>query len=196
MQNRPGAVVAMQLASQHFGGQDHLIVIGGDTLFFEDFTLSGIVAHVQALPQESSGIPASLVLTHVIDDAGTLKSGILETDASNRVTAFLEKPGPTATTSRLGCPCFYVLSPAAQAQLAVFLEEKAHAPLAEKDAPGNFIKYLIDKVRLSRARKLMFVQVNPLPVRQVPVYQKEVSGRFDVGGLASYVECDKHFTKA
>ena len=28
---------------------------------------------------------------------------------------------------------------------------------------------------------------------QLPVYTVAISGRFDVGGLASYEECDKYF---
>lgn len=28
---------------------------------------------------------------------------------------------------------------------------------------------------------------------RVPVYAHEISGRFDVGGLQSYIECNRHF---
>jgi hypothetical protein len=28
---------------------------------------------------------------------------------------------------------------------------------------------------------------------QEPVFVHEISGRFDVGGLESYAECDRHF---
>jgi hypothetical protein len=49
----------------------------------------------------------------LLDDKGTSKHGIIEMAADRRATAFLEKPGPAGTTSRLACPCTYLLSPRA-----------------------------------------------------------------------------------
>jgi hypothetical protein len=40
--------MAMLLASKHFGGTDPLIVIGGDTLFYEDFSLASILQVLEA----------------------------------------------------------------------------------------------------------------------------------------------------
>ena len=66
----------------------------------------------------------------------------------------MEKPGPKATTSRLACPCFYLLSSLALVELDNFMEVKKDRPLAERDAPGNFIRFLVSRVRHKReARK-------------------------------------------
>ncbi|TNN48131.1 hypothetical protein EYF80_041649 [Liparis tanakae] len=51
-------------------------------------------------------------------------------------------------------------------------KEKKEAPIDEKDAPGNFVSWLIPRE---------------------PVYIHQISGRFDVGSLASYIECDLYF---
>lgn len=66
-----------------------------------------------------------------------------------QVTAFLEKPGPEATQSRLACPCFYMFSPAALELLPVFLAERKDEPLVARDAPGNFVRYLSSKVGMT-----------------------------------------------
>ncbi len=59
-----------------------------------------------------------------------------------------------------------------QAELAPFLAAHAAGPLEARDAPGNFLRHLVGRV----------------PLRAVPI-----SGRFDVGGLATYIECDAYF---
>ena len=47
-------------------------------------------------------------------------------------------------------------------------------PMEARDATGNFVAYLYPRK---------------------PVYATEVSGRFDVGGLQSYITCNEHFMK-
>jgi hypothetical protein len=74
----------MVLASKHLGQDLPLIVIGGDTLFYDDFSLASAISE-HSSHNSAHNNTASLVLTHLIDDAGTLKSGILELDASSRV---------------------------------------------------------------------------------------------------------------
>jgi hypothetical protein len=128
--------------------QDDLIVIGGDTLFLEDFSLASVLgdfcaAHRRGAAEED---PACMLLAYTTDDAGAAKFGILEVDETGKATAFLEKPGPARTKSRLACPCFYLLSAQALPVLAEFLEEKKDQPLKERDAPGNFIRYLTERV--------------------------------------------------
>ncbi|XP_034741882.1 uncharacterized protein zgc:136439 [Etheostoma cragini] len=70
------------------------------------------------------------------------------------------------------CPCFYVFSKKSLPLLDAFLEEKKEALIDEKDAPGNFVSWLIPRK---------------------PVYIHQISGRFDVGNLPSYIECDLYF---
>jgi hypothetical protein len=57
--------------------------------------------------------------------------------------------------------------------LGPFLREHADGPLEARDAPGNFLKYLVGKTR---------------------VLAEIISGRFDVGNLESYVVCNDYFT--
>lgn len=62
-----------------------------------------------------------------------------------------------------------------QALLAPFLAAHADGPLADRDAPGNFLRHLVGKV---------------------PVAAEAIAGRFDVGGLDTYVSCDAYFSSA
>ncbi|XP_069554871.1 glucose-1-phosphate adenylyltransferase 2 [Brachyistius frenatus] len=167
---RLGAVACLQLAVTRFNIEDHVVVIGGDTLFKEDFSLSRVkerFSDVQAKCEDGC-----LVLSYRCGDDETKKYGILEVDGDLRVVCLKEKPLPCETESRRACPCFYVFSKKSLPLLGTFLEEKEDAAIEEKDAPGNFVSWLI-------------------PRR--PVYTHEISGRFDVGNLPSYIECDLYF---
>ncbi|XP_029936997.1 uncharacterized protein LOC115380086 [Myripristis murdjan] len=167
---RLGAVACLQLAVKHFNIKDHVIVIGGDTLFREDFSLRKVkerFSEVQAKFEDSC-----LVLSYQCKDDETTKYGILEVDEDLRVLCMKEKPLPSDTKSRSACPCFYLFPKKSLPLLDVFLEDKKEAPIEEKDAPGNFVSWLIPRK---------------------PVYIHQISGRFDVGNLASYIECDLYF---
>uniref|UniRef100_A0A3P8NE98 Nucleotidyl transferase domain-containing protein n=1 Tax=Astatotilapia calliptera TaxID=8154 RepID=A0A3P8NE98_ASTCA len=198
---RLGAVACLQLAVKHFNIEDHVIVIGGDTLFKEDFSLRKVkerFSDVQSKCEDSClvlsyqcrdegevnkavhvsnisrGFASSsqLVLYFMFVCSETQKYGILEADTDLRVLCMKEKPLPSETKSRRACPCFYMFSKRSLRLLDTFLEEKKDAPITEKDAPGNFVSWLIPRK---------------------PVYIQEISGRFDVGNLPSYVECDLYF---
>lgn len=167
---RLGAVACLQLAVKHFNIDDHVVAVGGDTLFKEDFSLSKVkesFAEVQAQCDDGC-----LVLSYQCRDEETHKYGILEVDGDLRVLCMKEKPLPSETKSRRACPCFYVFSKKSLPLLDAFLEEKKEAPIEEKDAPGNFVSWLIPRK---------------------PVYVHQISGRFDVGNLPSYIECDLYF---
>ncbi|XP_060683970.1 glucose-1-phosphate adenylyltransferase isoform X1 [Hemiscyllium ocellatum] len=172
-EERLGAVACLQLAITQFNINDHVLVLGGDTLFYEDFSLSVVLARFTEL--QSINCDNSLVLSYFCkDEAETTKFGILETDEEFRVTAFKEKPSSTETTSRRACPCFYVYSKSTIPLIAKFLQEKQNSPLEEKDAPGHYLHWVY-------SRK--------------PVFVHHVSGRFDVGNLPSYIDCTKYFQK-
>uniref|UniRef100_A0A671V241 Zgc:136439 n=1 Tax=Sparus aurata TaxID=8175 RepID=A0A671V241_SPAAU len=169
-EGRLGAVACLQLAVKHFKIDDHVLVIGGDTLFKEDFSLSKVketFSNHQAKCEDSC-----LVLSYQCKDEETRKYGILEVDGDLRILCMKEKPLPTETKSRRACPCFYVFSKNSLPLLDTFIEEKKEAPIEEKDAPGNFVSWLIPRK---------------------PVYVYQISGRFDVGNLPSYIECDLYF---
>uniref|UniRef100_UPI0037E831C9 glucose-1-phosphate adenylyltransferase n=1 Tax=Semicossyphus pulcher TaxID=241346 RepID=UPI0037E831C9 len=167
---RLGAVACLQLAVKHFKIEDHVVVIGGDTLFKEDFSLTKVKERLSNLQAECED--NCLVLSYQCKEEETSKYGILEVDGDLRVHCMKEKPLPSETKSRRACPCFYVFSKKNLPLLDTFLEEKKEAPIEEKDAPGNFVSWLIPRK---------------------PVYIHEISGRFDVGNLPSYIECDLYF---
>ncbi|CAB1447129.1 unnamed protein product [Pleuronectes platessa] len=148
---RLGAVACLQLAVKHFKIEDHVIAIGGDTLFKEDFSLSQVkqkFSDFQAKCDDSC-----LVLSYQCRDEETHKYGILEVDREHVLVSMCSQ--------RTVSLC-----------LDTFLEEKEKAPIEEKDAPGNFVSWLIPRK---------------------PVYVHQISGRFDVGNLPSYIECDLYF---
>ncbi|XP_071336427.1 uncharacterized protein [Trachinotus anak] len=158
---RLGAVACLQLAVRHFKIEDHVVVIGGDTLFKEDFSLSKVKERFSDLQAKCED--NCLVLSYQCKDEETHKYGILEVDSDLCVLCMKEKPLPSETESRRA---------KSLPLLDTFLEEKKDAPIEEKDAPGNFVSWLIPRK---------------------PVYVHQISGRFDVGNLPSYIECDLYF---
>jgi hypothetical protein len=70
----------------------------------------------------------------------------------------------------MACPCFYLYR---RATLPLFADFCAGTKtLKERDAPGNFLTWLH---------------------KRAPVFAYRISGRFDIGGLDSYVECENWF---
>ncbi|XP_030064861.1 uncharacterized protein LOC115473855 [Microcaecilia unicolor] len=169
-EERLGAIACLQLVLDKFSIDDHIIVVAGDTLFFENFSLREILAKFDKMQHENN--EANLVLAYLCKDEETRNYGILETDKNLRVTALKEKPSSEETDSRRACPCFYVLSKNTLPLIQGFLEEKKNAPVEEKDAPGHLIAWLV-------SRKPVFVHM--------------ICGRFDVGNLLSYISCNKYF---
>uniref|UniRef100_W5LH99 Zgc:136439 n=1 Tax=Astyanax mexicanus TaxID=7994 RepID=W5LH99_ASTMX len=169
-EERLGAVACLQLAVKHIGLDDDVMVIGGDTLFKEDFSLRAFTERFAELQRKDK--ESNLLLSYQCKDEETSKYGILEVDPDLRVQRMREKPLPTETNSRSACPCFYLFSKSTLPLLDTFLKEKEAGPIEERDAPGTFLSWLI-------------------PRRPVHVYR--ISGRFDVGNLPSYIECDKYF---
>ncbi|XP_067891720.1 glucose-1-phosphate thymidylyltransferase isoform X2 [Heterodontus francisci] len=171
-EERLGAIACLQLVITQFNINDNVLVLGGDTLFYEDFSLSGVLAQFAEL--QKINCDSNLVLSYRCKDEETTKFGILEIDEKFQVTAFKEKPSSTETTSRRACPCFYIYSKSTIPLIAKFLQEKQNSPLEEKDAPGNFLCWV-------HSRK--------------PVFVHHVCGRFDVGNLPSYIDCTRYFQK-
>ena len=159
--DRLGAVgvigLVLSLRASAIAGTD-LVVIAGDTLFSDDFNL------FRFLSLRDPACDHVLYYT-VGSDAEVRKRGIIELNAAGIVTSFLEKPDPSATTSRFACPAFYVLRSSTLPLIATFLSERADAPLDQRDAPGTLIQYLVSR-RTIRA--------------------SPVSSRHDIGGLAEY----------
>ncbi|XP_057708435.1 uncharacterized protein zgc:136439 isoform X3 [Corythoichthys intestinalis] len=119
---RLGAVACLQLAVKHFQIEDHVFVIGGDTLFQEDFSLAKLQSRFFELQVECED--NSVLLSYQCRDDETHKYGIVEVDGKLRALNMKEKPLPTETKSRRACPCFYVLSKKSLPQLDNFLQDK------------------------------------------------------------------------
>ncbi|KAI8616081.1 nucleotide-diphospho-sugar transferase [Chytriomyces sp. MP71] len=207
---RLGAVTDLALAIKKFHLADidasshqpkfaAVLVIAGDTLFLRDFGLdsflklatlsSGAVSERLSELQEQP--PCFVASYRVAHDMDTLKTGIIETSPTDiistaastgytastdipRVTSLVEKPHPAETASRLACPCFYYLSHSSLNLVQKFVDDSLTRGegMEARDASGRFIAAL---------------------VKQYPVYAVPVSGRLDIGGLASFIEAEDYF---
>ena len=86
--------------------------------------------------------------------------------ATGRVTAFLEKPSPTETASRLACPAIYLLRNGSLPLVHEYLNQPdVRASRDAADAPGRLIQWLHTRT---------------------PVYGTPIEGRHDLGNLADY----------
>ena len=170
-EDRLGAVTDLHQASQILPPDNNLLVIAGDTIFRQDFSLRSFLDRLRDLQLQEK--TASLICHTECPENAVRKHGIVEIDQKMRVTRFLEKPNPSETTSRFQCPCFYILSAAALELLPIFLDFHQSSPMQEKDATGKFLKFLVDRM---------------------PVFSYQVSGRFDLGNLKSYTEANKYFS--
>ncbi|KAI8379838.1 mannose-1-phosphate guanyltransferase beta-like protein [Choanephora cucurbitarum] len=170
-ENRLGAVPDILFGIQQFGldQQDHVLVVGGDTLFLHDFDL---LAFLRTFEQQERGC---LVTTYQVKDSEVHKFGIVETDRDGLITSFLEKPEPTATQARSACPCFYLFHKEAIPLIEAFIKEckQVNAPKEAYDATGKCLAYLYPR----------------FPIATFPI-----SGRIDVGGLESYLDAHAYFS--
>jgi len=170
-EDRLGAVTDLEQAIQILPPGNNVLVIAGDTMFREDFSLEGFLERLKDLQVEEK--TASLICHTECSEEAVKKHGIVELDMKNKVLKFLEKPDANDTTSRFQSPCFYILSGAAQKLISTFLEMHANSSLETKDATGKFIKFLVERML---------------------VFSYRVSGRFDLGNLVSYIEANNYFS--
>ncbi|KAI7862861.1 nucleotide-diphospho-sugar transferase [Spinellus fusiger] len=166
-EDRLGAVADIRAAIVHFQLQDtSLVVVGGDTLFLHDFSLRQFLAKEASLPKDSGG----LVCLYTVPEENVSKVGICEINAQGILTQCVEKPSPHQTQSRLACPCFYLLRPLAIQHLLRYVEDHQES-LEALDATGRFLGHVHSRCDISTFG---------------------ISGRIDVGGLASYLEADAY----
>ena len=104
------------------------------------------------------------------------KSGIVELDERGYVTQFLEKPNAKDTKSRLGSPCFYLIPENALHFVSDYMNEmkSKNVPISQMDASGTWIAWLVGK----------------FPIKAV-----SISGRLDIGGLASFIEAEDYLKR-
>jgi len=146
----------------------NLLVIAGDTLFYEDFD---VATFLKALPADAGGV----VYYDLADADETRQRGIVEVDEqTGMVTSLLEKPDPSATPSRKACPALYAYRAATVPDIMTYVESTAHLPLDDRDAPGKLLSWLLRE-------------------RRTAMYAHKVSGRFDIGNLPEYRATLAHF---
>lgn len=98
------------LNAQHLLGEEPFVVVFGDDLFVSDRSPA-----VAQLIETYKKYNAPILAAVPIDDEGTSKYAVIEgpeVDAGvYQIKKMKEKPGPKATTSRLGSVAAYVLTP-------------------------------------------------------------------------------------
>jgi glucose-1-phosphate thymidylyltransferase len=154
-----------------------VLVIAGDTLFYEDFQISTFLERLTN-DDSSSGI----VYYNIKDEAETTKRGIIEVDEiTNRAIKLLEKPQPSETSSRKACPAFYAYHRALFDDILRYHQQSLSLPLDERDAPGKLLSWLIDEQENHHTRSI--------------IRGYEINGRFDIGNLIEYQQTLHHFSK-
>lgn len=169
-ETRLGAVPDILFGINHFGlDQSDVLVVGGDTLFLHDFSLSQFLEKSESLKDKSC-----LVTTYLVPDKEVHKFGIVETDEYGVITSFLEKPDPSATKARSACPCFYLFHREAIPLIEEFIDncKQSNAPKEAYDATGKCLAYLYPRFKVSTFA---------------------ITGRIDVGGLQSYIDANEYF---
>jgi len=124
-------------------GWDGLLIVGGDTLFYPDFSPSTFLASfahdVRSHPPPHHHLRRSHILCYSVDPSMRHKYGILETDdLTGLVRAFKEKPSLGETESTKACPCFYLLTPHALQLVSAILQSARR--VEEMDAPGLLLR--------------------------------------------------------
>jgi len=142
-----------------------VLIIAGDTIFSEEFSVSSL--YKDFLGREPG---VSMIIAAPCPEEEVSKHGIIEldTDDDPKVVSFLEKPQLSETISRIQSPCCYLLTFEAGQRVKSFLEEHP----SKKDSIGSFIQYLLT---------------------DFPVFAFKVQQRFDLGNLKSCIEANKYF---
>jgi NDP-sugar pyrophosphorylase family protein len=163
-----------------------LIVVGGDTIFYQDFSVRKLIEtfnkddDTTSIPTVPRSDPSNVCLYYpIVNDIDTLKTGVLVIDESNsRVLTMLEKPAPTETTSRKGCPCFYMYKRTTLPLINTFIAQATS--LSAMDAPGHFLAWLSRRSEEEREQSGVNAYLRA----------EYVSGRYDIGGLNTLIECE------
>ena len=145
----------------HFVGlDDDLLAVAGDNLF--DYSLADYEAYWRAKG-------GSCVAVHDVRDRELAKKyGIVDVDADDRITSFVEKPDEPPTT--LCATATYLYKRDDAAQVAAYLDE-GNPP----DQPGNFVAWLHTRA---------------------PVYAYRFPGEwYDVGDAVQLLEADNRMRR-
>ncbi|MCH5186529.1 MAG: nucleotidyltransferase family protein [Oscillospiraceae bacterium] len=156
--NRLGAIGDLQYTVTHYKIDDEILVMASDNIF--DFSLNDFVK----LYREKN---SDTICVNRVDNTEELRTmGVAELDGEFRVVGFEEKPKEPKTN--IGVSPFYLYKRETVPMIKEYLDEGNN-----KDAPGNFIPWLINKK---------------------PVYAFITEGmRIDIGTPDSYKEAQRLF---
>ncbi len=134
-EDRLGAIGDIYYAVKKKKISGDTIVIGGDNLFDRGF------ANFLKFALDKRSF-ASLGLFDIRDKKEATRFGVVSVDKACRVTSFEEKPAKPKST--LVATCLYYFPQAALSLLEKYIRD----PRTSKDAPGNYIRWLLgqDKV--------------------------------------------------
>ena len=160
--DRLGAAGDLRFALREARISDDLLVLASDNLF--DETLSGFAERFK-----ECGAGVLVGVTDIGDPAKAAgRYGTVETSADGEVTVIEEKPA-APKTSRVSMGVYAIAR-----RVLPFLDEYLSGKDV-KDAPGHFIKWLLDHVE---------------------VHAYEFKGRwYDIGGFDQWAEADKTLLK-
>ena len=158
-ENRLGAIKDLQMALSAEKSDDDILVLAGDNLF--DAGLEPFISF--ALSKRPAG---SVGVYQVESRALAKKYGLIQTDSSDKITGFFEKPeNPPTLLASMGV---YFFPKETLSWIDCYLGE--HKNL---DAPGYYISWLI---------------------KQVPLFAFRFGGSwFDIGDFNSYQKANEHF---
>ncbi len=158
---RLGAVAAMQLGIEALSPTNDLaVIVAGDTI------LPGLDICSQLSDFVASSAPLGVFAYALRDPTDCVRRGMFRADEKGFATELVEKPASIAESpSNLASAPVYVLRRSHWGEFREFLAEKKEAPLAQRDAPGFWVRWAISRASC----KLL-----------------TVAERVDIGGLAHY----------
>ncbi|XP_062506583.1 uncharacterized protein LOC134183132 [Corticium candelabrum] len=155
---RLGAVADFHLCLKIKKIKDDVMVVAGDMLFFSNFDIAQVLDYFKWKQGD-------LAVCYELDATECTQSrGIVEMDADNRITRFLEKPDHTQTESRLASVVFYCF---------------------HKDSLTLVDKYMAENTHMDQ---LVFGKFFEWFVQQTPVYGMKLPTRFQLIGQISLEE--------
>jgi glucose-1-phosphate thymidylyltransferase len=129
-EDRRGAVGDLDFAVRRRRIKTDIVVVGGDNLFDR-----GCAAFLEFAERASETASLGVVDIGRLEEAR--RFGVVKLDKGHRVVSFEEKPARPQST--LVATCLYYLPKRVLALLARYMAD----PSTSKDAPGNFIRWLM-----------------------------------------------------
>ena len=164
-----GNAHAVLQAKSIVGDEPFIAQFGDDVIIPQPGQKGSYTAGLSSLYNELNGEADVIISTIETDDEGANKYAIVETEDENsfqRVTSIIEKPGPTATTSRLASVTGFLFTP----EIFTYIENLN----PEEGAGGEYILADAVKAMIADGKK---------------VYAKTIEGRrIDIGNKLEYMK--------